>query len=106
MIFLIPLSWLLFAVVDLNQLWVYLSRLFPFFGQSGEAVFYGDFLKYGRACFLPLAAGALCCTGFPRKFYEKKKYSFLVTLGLVALFWMCVYCMYLGMDDPFLYYQF
>lgn len=106
MILLIPLSWLIFAVVDLQQLWMYLSRLFPFFGQTGEAVFYGDFLKYGIACFWPLAGGLLCCTGLPRKFYEAKKYSFPVTFGLVVLFWMCVYCMYLGMDDPFLYYQF
>ena len=38
--------------------------------------------------------------------YEKKKYSAPVTFGLVLLFWACAYCMYLGLDDPFLYYQF
>ena len=40
------------------------------------------------------------------KIYEEKKYSLPVTLLLVILFWGCVYSMYLGLDDPFLYYQF
>ncbi len=53
-----------------------------------------------------MTAALLCCTGIPRKLYEAKKYTFPVTCGLVVLFWWCVYCMYLGLDDPFLYYQF
>ena len=62
--------------------------------------------KYGRAYIWPFLAAVLCCTGIPRKIYEAKKYSFIVTLGLVLVFWACAYCMYLGLDDPFLYYQF
>lgn len=106
MFLVIPLSWLLFAVSDPGQIGMYLSRLFPFFGNTGQAVFRGDFIKYGNTFFWSLAAAALCCTGIPRKIYEKKKYTFAVTLVLVLLFWACVYCMYLGLDDPFLYYQF
>ena len=106
MMLVIPLSWLLFAVTDMGQVGLYMSRLFPFLGNTGQAVFRGDFVKYGSACFWSLAAAALCCTGVPRKIYEEKKYTFTVTLVLVLLFWACVYCMYLGLDDPFLYYQF
>ncbi len=106
MIFLIPLSWLLFAVTDLGQIKIYLMRLFPILGQTAGAVYSQDFFIYGKACFWPLLAALLCCTGLPRKLYEAKKYSFLMTFGLVILFWACVYCMYLGLDDPFLYYQF
>jgi len=102
----IPLSWLLFAVTDPGQFTVYLGRLFPLFGSAQSAVFRGDFLKYGRDCFWPLAAAVLCCSGVPRRLYEAKKYTFPVTFALVVLFWFCVYCMYLGLDDPFLYYQF
>lgn len=105
MLLVIPLSWLLFAVTDLKQFVIYLTRLFPFWGQTG-AVYGGDFVKYGSACFWPMAAALLCSTGLPRILYEKTKYSAAVTFGLVALFWVCVYCMYLGLDDPFLYYQF
>lgn len=106
MFFAIILSWLLFAVTDMGQVKLYLCRLFPFLGHGGTAVFAGDFVKYGSSCIWAIAAAVLCCTGIPRKIYDAKKYSFLVTLGLVILFWACVYCMYLGMDDPFLYYQF
>lgn len=106
MLLIIPLSWLLFAVTDLMQFAVYLGRLFPFFAQTGSTVFRGDFVKYGSAYFWPLAAALLCCTGIPRKIYEAKKYTLTATFVLVLLFWACVYCMYLGLDDPFLYYQF
>lgn len=106
MCLLIPLSWLLFAVTDLSQIKIYLMRLFPILGQTTSTVYSQDFLTYGRACFWPLLAALLCCTGLPRKLYEAKKYTFVITLSLVALFWACMYCMYLGMDDPFLYYQF
>ena len=108
MLAVIPLSWLVFAVTDLGQLVTYLGRLFPFFRQPGSAanVFQGDFAKYAVAYFLSLAAAVFCCTGIPRKLYEKRKDTFLVTFGLLILFWASVYCMYLGLDDPFLYYQF
>lgn len=106
MFFAILFSWLLFAVTDMHRAEIYLCRMFPLFGQTREAVYRGDFMKYGSACVLPLLAAAFCCTGIPRKLYEEKKYTFFVTAGLVILFWMCVYCMYQGLDDPFLYYQF
>lgn len=106
MLLAIPMSWLLFAVADFKQFAIYLGRLFPFLGQAGETVFRGDFIKYGSAYCIPLAAAVLCCTGMPRKLYEAKKYTFAATFGLILLFWGCVYCMYLGLDDPFLYYQF
>lgn len=106
MILAIPLSWLIFAVGDLKQLSIYLWRLFPLYHASGNVVYSGDFMKYGTLCFWPLTAALLCCTGVVRKLYETKKYTFIMTLGLVLLFWACVYCMYMGLDDPFLYYQF
>lgn len=108
MLAVIPLSWLVFAVTDLRQLVVYLGRLSPFLAQPGGNgnVFQGDFAKYAEAYFLPLTAAIFCCTGIPRKLYEKGKYTFWVTAGLLILFWACVYCMYMGLDDPFLYYQF
>jgi alginate O-acetyltransferase complex protein AlgI len=106
MFFMIPISWLFFAVSDLPQIRIYLCRMFPFFGQMGQNVYAGDFLKYGSGCIWPLAAALLCCTGIPRKLYDAKKYTIVVTLALVVLFWGCIYSVYLGLDDPFLYYQF
>lgn len=107
MLLLIPLSWMLFAITDLGKLAVYGLRLFPFLDKTGAAaVFPGDFVKYGRMYLFSLLAAFLCCTGLPRKLYEKRKSSLLTAAALVAVFWACVYCMYIGLDDPFLYYQF
>lgn len=106
MFLVIPLTWLLFAVTDMKQLWIYICRLFPFLGQTAETVFYGDFTKYGSTYFWSLAAAFLCCSGLPGKFYNEHKHSFFTACILLILFWCCVYCMYIGMDDPFLYYNF
>ncbi len=105
MAFLIPLSWLLFAVPDLAQARSYFLRCFPFLG-TDAAVFPGDFLKYGRLYALSLTAALLLCTGLPKRLYRKYKTSLAVVLLLLGIFWASVWCMYRGMEDPFLYFQF
>ena len=106
MFFVIPLSWLIFAVPDLGQLGIYLGRLFPFTGGGEASVYAGDFVKYLSSHAWSLGAALICCTGLPKKIYATKKKSIWMTLLLVILFWLCVYSMYIGLDDPFLYYQF
>ncbi|MBQ9990226.1 MAG: MBOAT family protein [Lachnospiraceae bacterium] len=106
MIFIIPLFWLIFAVTDLGQLGLYFTRLFPFLGDTSEAVFAGDYLKYLQKFALPLVGSFLFCIPSFEKLYQKKKNSFIMTFSLVILFWLCMYSMYKGLDDPFLYYQF
>lgn len=106
MILFILFSWLLFGISDLHQLGIYACRLFPFLSSGNSAVFKGDFMKQFGSCAPPFFSGLACCTGIPRKIYKKWSHSFPVTLLLVLLFWACVYSMYLGLDDPFLYYQF
>lgn len=99
-------SWLLFGISDLTQFGIYLTKLFPFLKAGSEAVFKADYVKYFSECAVPFCAGIFCCSDIPRKIYEKRKDSFLISLILVLLFWACVYSIYLGLDDPFLYYQF
>ena len=106
MFLVIPLSWLLFAIPDLGQIELYLSRLFPFIGGAEATVYAGDFVKYLNSHAWSLGAALICCSGLPKKIYAKKEKSIWMTLLLVILFWMCVYSMYIGLDDPFLYYQF
>ena len=106
MFLIIPLSWFLFAIPDLGQMGVYFGRLFPFIGDVQAAVYAGDFIKYLSSHAWSLGAALICCSGLPKKLYAKKEQSIWMTLLLVILFWMCVYSMYIGLDDPFLYYQF
>ena len=107
MAFAISVSWVLFAVTDLSQMAVYFARLFPFLPQpEGMAYFVGDYLKYGRLYGLSLAAGLVFATGLPMRLYKRFKNSPAAAVALLAVFWGCVYCMKMGMDDPFLYFRF
>ena len=106
MFLVIPLSWLLFAIPDLGQIGIYLCRLIPFVGGSQSVVYAGDFIKYLSSHAWSLGAALICCSGLPKRIYNKKEKSIWVTLLLVILFWLCVYSIYIGLDDPFLYYQF
>lgn len=106
MILWIPLSWLVFVITDLSQLGIYLQKLFPFFGSTGTVLFQGDYLKYGKSYGIYLVLGILFATGVQEKLLKKNKNRLWVILLLLALFWASVYCMYLGMDDPFLYFRF
>ncbi len=106
MILWIPLSWLVFVITDLGQLGIYLQKLFPFFGNAGKVLFRGDYLKYGKTYGIYLVLGILFATGIQEKLLKKNKNRLWVILLLLALFWASVYCMYLGMDDPFLYFRF
>ena len=106
MILWIPLSWLVFVITDLSQLGIYLQKLFPFFGSTGTVLFQGDYLKYGKTYGIYLVLSILFATGVQEKLLKKNKNRLWVILLLLALFWASVYCMYLGMDDPFLYFRF
>lgn len=106
MLLFIPLSWLVFVLTDFSQLKIYLAKLFLFWGPNGEGVFAGDYLKYGKMYAVPLIAGIILSTGLGRKIYEKNKYRMVTVLILTGIFWGSIYCIYQGMNDPFLYFRF
>lgn len=107
MAFMIPLTWLVFAVTDMGQMALYFQRLFPVFARQ-EQFFYlnGDYVKYGRLYAFSLAAGLLFMTDIPMRIYVRFKYSIITAAALLGIFWLCVYCMRMGLDDPFLYFRF
>ncbi len=106
MLLAIPLTWLVFAVTDLSQLAVYLKRLLGLATGSGTAVFGQDYIKYGKTYGLWLLLCLLCCTPLPGRLYRRWGHTWTASLGLLAVFWFSVYCLYMGLNDPFLYFQF
>lgn len=106
MLLLIPLSWTVFAVTDLTQLGTLFGRLFPFLSHGSEVVFRQDYLKYGREYGFWLALGVLFSTKLPYSLYTRHKNDVLGAAFLVLVFGASVYCMYMGMNDPFLYFRF
>lgn len=111
MIFLIPFTWVFFAITDFGQLQVYLLKLFPFVGSiAGNVpetiVFGGDFAKYLSMYGMGLLAGVICCTGLAEKMFKKFRNKLWMSFVLLGMFAASVYCMYRGLSDPFLYYRF
>ena len=105
MIVVIPLSWLVFALEDLGQLKLYFMRLFGVAGSAAN-VFQGDYMKYGQTYLVLMLVGIFFCTGIPVKLYRKYKKTPIMSIILLAVFWMAVYCLYMGMNDPFMYFVF
>lgn len=106
MIFLIPLMWLVFAVTDFSQLGVYFSRIFPMFSSKTAVVFKEDYIKYWGIYRNFFIAGVIFSTKLPQIIYNKIKNTVLEVIVLLLIFWASVYCMYKGMNDPFLYFRF
>lgn len=105
MILLIPLSWLLFAITDFSQLGEYFLRLIHVSSEDG-VVFEQDYIKYLGIYGKYFIAGILFSTKLPELAYKKIKDSWFGIALLLVVFWFSVYCMYQGMDDPFLYFRF
>lgn len=106
MLFIIPLTWAIFAIDDMGQLAQFFMRLFPFFGQGVWSVFRYDYIKYLKMYFPFYIAGFLFSTKFPYKQLKRIKSKTLIWAMLTVIFVASVYCMYIGLDDPFLYFRF
>lgn len=107
MILLIPLTWSIFAIDDIGKLGIFFTRLFPFFGQEGVwSVFRYDYLKYLKMYYPFLIIGMLFSTELPFRILKRIKSRIIIWTILTVIFIASVYCMYLGFDDPFLYFRF
>ena len=106
MIVLIPLTWSIFAITDLSQLGVFLLRLFPFLPQEAEVIDPTDYLTYAGEYGWYLLACLVFCTRLPARAYHRVKENPAVSLLLAAAFGVSVYCLCMGLNDPFLYFRF
>ena len=106
-IFLIPLTWVVFALPNMQDIATYFSRLFPFFADNTASfVNTKDIVRALHDYWYLLIACVVFCLPFPSRWYEKHKNSKLVILGLVLIYLMSVYKMQTQTSNPFLYYQF
>ena len=107
MILCIPLSWMIFAINDMTELKIFFTRLFPFFGQGVWSVFRYDYLKYLKIYSPFFAVALLLCPRLPFKLLDKiREKKWIVWIILAVILIASVYCMYRGLDDPFLYFIF
>lgn len=106
MLFLIPVTWIVFAVTDLKELAVYLSRMFPVFGPTQGNVNGADFIKYGKMFWPLFLFGWFFSRPWAEDWYKKTKKNPLWMAVLLAVFWICIYNLVNTSGNPFLYFSF
>ena len=106
MFFAVTLTWLIFAVTDFSQMALYFERLFPFLPGEPYMLIDGDWLTLGKQYGGLLLVGLLFCTKLPERLYDRFKNTVVGTIVLLAVFWGSAYYLYLGLNDPFLYFRF
>ncbi len=100
----IIVSWLLFATEDMSAFVMYIKSLI---GLGGEYAFAGDYIKHITSYGIFLIIGALLSTTLPKIIYERIKDKKIAVIPvLTAIVLLSLYCMYKGMNDPFLYFKF
>ena len=102
----VPFMWLTFAVTDFSAYQIYLAKMFPFFGSVGETPFATDYVMYLKIYWPFFLAAFIFLTEASEKLIKKYHETFLMKLFLAGIFGFSVYCMYMGMNDPFLYFRF
>ena len=97
-------TWAVFSVSVIGQLGAYFGRLLPLF--SHAAAYPLDFLKYGKTYGVFLVLGLVCSTSLPAYVYRRLKGTWAGAVILAVLFWLCLFCLSKGMNDPFMYFRF
>jgi alginate O-acetyltransferase complex protein AlgI len=100
----ILVSWTIFAISDFKELGTYLIHMFDFswFNSLDIEIFVGLIKDYWWL----LALSIILATPLPRKMFDKIRSRFAGTVILFAVFWICVYYLSIGENNPFLYFRF
>ena len=106
MLLLIPLSWVPFAAQSLPDAVLFFSRLFAMPPTGFYSIFRTDYLKYLDIYGIYLVLGFVFSNRGPYRLLRAIKHKSLVILLLCLVFAASLYCMWRGMDDPFLYFRF
>lgn len=105
-LFVIPLTWIVFAVPSLAEIGVYFGRLFPFLGVAPSSVNPGDFMEELSVFAPTLAAAVLCAVPAVGRRIEDRRSSAPVVVLLAVLFWISVYHLTNAAHNPFMYANF
>ena len=105
-IFLIPLTWMVFAITDMQQLGIYFTKLFPFLSSEENYTNTRDVLSALHSYWKILVPCVLFSTPLPSYLYRKCKNSIICILFLIAIFIFSIYAMMTQTNNPFNYLQF
>ena len=102
--FVIPISWMMFAITDVSQLQIYLGRMFGIGDVIGGNVMDWSMAlqRHGGILFV----SAVMAGGFMEKTFCKRKPTLLGNILLAALFWICAWKIMRQGSNPFMYVNF
>lgn len=100
----IPVSWMCFAITDVEELHIYLGRMFHVI--EGINVPGGDWKSALDNYGVWLGVGFLACTPLVQMLYHKVKDMIVCKIILAAIFWICVWRLVVEGNNPFMYFQF
>lgn len=105
LLFVIPVTWVIFAINDLKSLGLYMSRLFPFWGNA-DYVSFSDVLEYLNDYKWLLIASVILCIPTVIKFFDTRKKGVAAIIALTVLFWTGIYFCASSVNNPFMYLVF
>jgi alginate O-acetyltransferase complex protein AlgI len=103
-LFIMPLTWMIFAISKLSELRIYLGRMFAVV--PGVCVNTNDFAKYFGIYHWYFLFGAFFCMPVAWNWYIKYEKSIVCTFMLFIIFWYAVYQLANGLNNPFLYFKY
>lgn len=102
---LIPVSWMVFEITDFSQLVIYLKQMVGIHTDQ-VLVSTAQLLRYLKEYGWLFALCALCSTWLPVRLYRKLTGNRWLVLICFAVFWLSVYEIRQGANNPFLYFRF
>lgn len=99
----IPLSWVFFSLTDMTDIVQCFLRLF---GQQGVQVAAGDYIKYGKMYAPFLLASIFFAFPYGERWLRANCKKGICVLLLLVIFWVSVYELAMGLENPFMYFRF
>lgn len=105
-LFVVPLTWVAFAIPDVRQIGVYFTRLFPFLGQTGTVMDALDYVKY-LSDYGPLfVVGIIFSTPVPSALYKVLGKKWVGGIAVTVILGLSMYYLAISTNNPFLYFNF
>ncbi len=103
--FVIPLTWMVFALPEMSDIGVYFSRLFPFGGSPDYVTTKDFFTAIGNYWYI-LIACVIFSLPFTEKLYKKYKDHFATNIVLLGIYIFSMILLYTTDSNPFMYSNF
>ena len=106
-IFIIPMSWMIFALDKMGDIKLYFAKLFQMISHvSTEFVNKLDYVDAIKHYGIFYVFAVIFSLSIPMKIFEKYRRTKVASVILIIIFWVCVYRMSTAASNPFLYFRF